>query len=240
MHELLPILAALALAACAVPPAAVDPGSDAPEVAPVRHAVADLPATYEEAIARWRLPSEVNAWIGARFEYDFDRAMKLAENQRTLDARIQIHEPASFFAHPTGVCVDLARFAVETLRAVAPAVNASYLMIEFDPAVISGNTLRRHWVVQFEADGMLYFFADSKRPGHVAGPYRTAQAFLDQYSQYRQRRIVSYRTLESYERQFNQKRVKKVSLATDSALEHVAQHLVKPAFRRPAFGEALG
>ena len=74
-------------------------------------------------------------------------------------------------------------------------------MIEFDPAVISGNTLRRHWVVKFERDGKLYFFADSKRPGHIAGPYSTVQEFIDQYSQYRQRRIVSYRALESHERQ---------------------------------------
>jgi hypothetical protein len=73
-------------------------------------------------------------------------------------------------------------------------------MIEFDPTVIAGNTLRRHWVVQYEVDGKLYYFADSRRPGHVAGPYGTVQEYIEQYSQYRQRRIVSYRTMDSYER----------------------------------------
>lgn len=208
MQALLPLLAAFALASCAMVPAAVDSSSDAPEAASVRQTAVGLPASYAEAIGRWRLASEVNTWIGARFEYDFGRAMKLSESQRSLGPRVQTHEPEFFFARPAGVCVDLARFAVETLRAVAPSANATYLMIEFDPAVIAGNTLRRHWLVQFEVDGALYFFADSKRPGHVAGPYSTAQEFIDQYSQYRQRRIVSYRTLESYERKLKKKAAK--------------------------------
>jgi hypothetical protein len=181
-------------------PAAVDPTSDAPETISRQRSVAGLPASYAEAIGKWRSPSDVNEWIGARFEYDLDRAMKLSENQRERGPPVQIHEPSFFFDRPTGVCVDLARFAVETLRATVPSGKAAYLMIEFDPTVIAGNTLRRHWVVQYEVDGKLYYFADSKRPGHVAGPYGTVQEYIEQYSQYRQRRIVSYRTMDSYER----------------------------------------
>jgi hypothetical protein len=44
-------------------------------------------------------------------------------------------------------------------------------MIEFDPVSLAGNTLRRHWIASYERNGMRYFFADSKRPGHIAGPY---------------------------------------------------------------------
>jgi len=73
-------------------------------------------------------------------------------------------------------------------------------MMEFDPVVMSGNTLRRHWVASYQRDGRLYFFADSKRPGHVAGPYTTVKQFIDEYAMYRGRRIVSYKDLESYER----------------------------------------
>ncbi len=200
------LVAALALTSCAVaPPPAADPASDAPEAAFVRPRATKLPDSYAEAIGAWRTPSEVNAWIGARFEYDHARALQLSESQRASGPRIRIHEPELFFERPAGVCVDLARFAVDTLRTVAPAANAAYVMIEFDPVVVAGHTLRRHWIVRFEVDGKLYFFADSKRPGHVAGPYHSTRQFIDQYAQYRQRRIVSFRVLESYERKLKQK-----------------------------------
>ena len=200
MRVLLPLVVAFALSACASDPRSVDPAADAPEARSRPALMAGLPASYSEALGKWRSPSEVNAWIGSRFEYDLNRAMRLSENQREMGPRILIHEPKDFFDRPTGVCVDLARFAVETLRAAVPLSKATYLMIEFDPAVIAGNTLRRHWVVQYEADGKLYYFADSKRPGHVDGPYATVQEYIDRYAQYRQRKIVSYRTMESYER----------------------------------------
>jgi hypothetical protein len=73
-------------------------------------------------------------------------------------------------------------------------------MIEFDPVSISGNTLRRHWVASFERDGKRYFFADSKRPGHMAGPYGSTQEFIAEYAAYRGRRIVSFREAETFER----------------------------------------
>jgi hypothetical protein len=129
------------------------------------------------------------------------RAALLSESQRARAQRVEIHAPDSFFADPSGVCVDLARFAVETLRAVDPGSQPRYLMIEFDPAVIAGHTLRRHWLASYRRDGQLYFFADSKRPGHVAGPYTSVEDFLDEYALYRGRRVVSYRDLVSYERQ---------------------------------------
>lgn len=198
------LFAALALGAYGLKAFAAEQDSDAPDAPARRGGEAALPASYTEATRTWRSASEVNDWIGARFEYDRERAMKLSENQRGAGPRVHIHEPAEFYMRPVGVCVDLARFAVETLRITAPAARAAYLMIEFDPTVIAGNTLRRHWVVQYEADGKLYYFADSKRPGHVAGPYSMVQEYIDQYAQYRQRRIVAYRSMESYERRLRQ------------------------------------
>ena len=201
LQPLLTFVAGLALASCATAPGAVDPTSDAPDPAPRQVAVAGWPATHADALVQWRSPSDVNGWIAARFEYDLNRALQLAENQRERGPRVQIHEPSAFYERPTGVCVDLARFAVETLRTTAPATRPAYLMIEFDPAVIAGHTLRRHWVAQYEIDGQWYFFADSKRPGHVAGPYGSVAAYVADYARYRQRPIVSYRTVDTYERQ---------------------------------------
>jgi hypothetical protein len=119
----------------------------------------------------WRSAEDVNDWIGARFDYDMQRALRLSETQRNNAGPLPIPAPETFFGAPRGVCVDLSRFAVETLRTVDPASKPAYVMIEFAPVSVAGNTLRRHWLATFERDGRHYFFADSKRPGHMAGPY---------------------------------------------------------------------
>jgi hypothetical protein len=177
-----------------------DPASDAPEgrmpaATPLRNA-----ESYDDALARWRDADDVNAWIGAHFEYDMQRALQLSESQRERGLRLAIHAPAAFFGAPKGVCVDLSRFAVETLRRIDPASKPSYLMIEFAPVSIQGQVLRRHWVARFERDGQFYNFADSKRPGHVAGPYVDDAAYLKEYSGYRGRAIVASRALQSTDR----------------------------------------
>lgn len=128
------------------------------------------------------------------------RALRLSETQRQRNGRLPIIAPAQFFAHPQGVCVDLARFALETLRHIDPAARASYLMIEFDPLTVAGNTLRRHWLVAYESQGRHFFFADSKRPGVVAGPYASTREFIDEYAAYRGRRIVAFQERDSFER----------------------------------------
>jgi len=189
---------AFALSTCASFANAADPNSDAPEGRErTTHNAPDYPS-YAQAVQAWRTPEDVNAWIGARFEYDGERSMLLSETQRAQRPGPPIYPPAEFFAAPKGICVDLSRFAVETLRTVAPDLKARYVMIEFNPAVIKGNTLRRHWVATFEREGKRYFFADSKRPGHIAGPYPTTQAFLDDYANYRGREIVAFREPESF------------------------------------------
>jgi hypothetical protein len=177
-----------------------DPASDAPEgralpATPLREA-----ANYNDALARWRDADDINAWIGARFEYDMQRALRLSETQRERQGRLPIHAPDAFFAAPKGVCVDLSRFAVETLRRIHPASKPSYLMIEFAPASIQGQVLRRHWVARFERDGHFYFFADSKRPGHVAGPYADNADYIKDYAAYRGRDIVAFRDMQSTEK----------------------------------------
>jgi hypothetical protein len=59
-------------------------------------------------------------------------------------------------------------------------------------------------VATFERDGQLYVFGDSKRPGHLAGPYADAAAFVADYARYRGRDVVAYRQLATYERQRRQ------------------------------------
>ncbi len=190
--------------ACSVGTAAAqraDPLSDAPEARVAAAAPAIAVASYPEALARWRGADDVNAWIGAHFEYDMPRALLLSETQRARGGGLPIHAPEAFFAAPRGVCVDLSRFAVETLRRIDPASKPGYLMIEFAPLAIQGQVLRRHWVARFEQGGQYYYFADSKRPGHVAGPYADNAAYVRDYAVYRGREIVAVRDLASTEKQ---------------------------------------
>jgi hypothetical protein len=180
---------------------AADRLSDAPEH-PRDPTVAFKTAdSYEGALSVWKTPEDVSAWIAGNFSYDTARAMRLSETQRAAGGGLAIHTPAELFASPSGVCVDLSRFGVEALRSIAPETASRYLMIEFDPAGIAGSVLRRHWVATFTRDGRTYVYADSKRPGHIAGPYADAGEFVRAYEQYRGRRIVAFRELDSYQKQ---------------------------------------
>ncbi|HEX9719555.1 MAG TPA: transglutaminase-like domain-containing protein [Ramlibacter sp.] len=176
-----------------------DPGSDAPE-GPRHVAAFKDAASYPQALQVWRTPEDVNAWIGAKFHYDMSRAMVLSESQRSRSGQVSIYRAEEFFATPSGICVDLSRFAVETLRQIDPELKANYLMIEFSPVAIGGNTLRMHWLVSFTRDGKYYFFADSKRPGHISGPHASVQEFVAGYAEYRNRQVVAFRELDSYQR----------------------------------------
>jgi hypothetical protein len=179
---------------------AVSP-SDAPEYPRDTTAIFKAAGSYDHALQIWKSPEDVNEWIAANFSYDMARALRLSETQKEQHERISIYDPSEFFDTKTGVCVDLSRFGVETLRRIAPNSDPQYLMIEFDPIRLKGNVLRLHWLVSFKRDGKIYFFADSKRPGHMAGPYNDAQEFIRKYEQYRGRKIVAFRELESYQKQ---------------------------------------
>jgi hypothetical protein len=193
---------ALAVAACTTTPGprlATAP-DDSPEPWPPRPAAYRDAATYGEALRTWRTPEDVSAWVGARFSYDASRAILLSESARSRGAAPAIHRPADFFAAPSGMCLDLARFAVETLAAIDGQLVPAYLMIEFEPATVAGETIRLHWLAMFRRDGRYWFVGDSKRPGHVAGPYASVEAFVDEYSRYRQRKVIAFRETASFER----------------------------------------
>jgi hypothetical protein len=193
---------AVAAAACTTVPGprlATAP-DDSPEPWSPRVASYREATTYPDTLRIWRTPEDVTAWMGARFSYDASRAMLLSESARSRGAAPAIHRPADFFAAPSGMCLDLARFAVETLAAIDAQLLPAYLMIEFEPVTVAGETMRLHWLALFRRDGRYWFVGDSKRPGHVAGPYASVEAFVDEYSRYRQRKVVAFRETASFER----------------------------------------
>lgn len=187
------------LPACSSVAQYADPASDAPEE-PRRVATFEDAASYSQALQRWRTPEDVSGWIGAKFHYDASRAMLLSETQRRKSGRLPVPQAQEFFLAPSGICVDLSRFTVETLRAIDPGLDAKYLMIEFAPITVGGNVLRMHWLASFTRDGKRYFLGDSKRPGHIAGPYDSTQEFVAAYSNYRNRPVLSFQERESYQR----------------------------------------
>jgi hypothetical protein len=127
------ILCGALLMACSASPRGADPASDAPEGSGRVVGKFIDAASYDQALQVWRTPEDINGWIGARFTYDMARAMALSETERNQSSSITIYEPAEFFAAPSGVCVDLSRFAVETLRQIDANLQPNYLMIEFAP-----------------------------------------------------------------------------------------------------------
>jgi hypothetical protein len=149
----------------------------------------------------WKTPEDISAWIGAKFSYDATRAMQLSETQRGRGEPLAVYSPRDFFTTMVGVCVDLSRFGVETLGHIDPQSDPKHLRIEFDPVHIGGNTLRVHWLSSFRRDGKHHFFADARRPAHIAGPYNGLQEFIDDYALYRGRRIVAFQELASYFKQ---------------------------------------
>lgn len=174
--------------------------SDAPDEASRPNAAFTDAPTYEEAARLWKTPEDVNAWIGGHFSYDMDRARQLASSGGQGSQASAILAPEELFTRQKAICVDLARFGVETLAKIAPDLVPRYLRIDFEPLTINGVSLRFHWLALFKRDGQYYFFADSKRPGHMAGPYPTVAAFLGDYEQYRKRAIASFQELDTFRR----------------------------------------
>ena len=169
---------------------------DEPEIGRDESVSNQMIDSYTQALETWKTAEDINKWVAGSFIYDRARAIKLSSNRKKQIKGISIYKPSEFFVTKAGVCVDLARFGVETLKKIDP----NYLMIEFDPIQIHGNTFRLHWLVSFKKDGKKYFFCDSKRPGFLAGPYNNTQVFINEYEQYRNRKIVSHRELESYKK----------------------------------------
>ncbi len=174
---------------------------DEPEIGHDLSALYQAKDSYKQALDIWKKAEDINKWVAGNFIYDKARAIKSSSNQRTKNRGISIYKPSEFFETKAGICVDLARFGVETIRIIDPNSDPKYLKIEFDPIQINSNTFRLHWLVSFKKDGMKYFFCDSKRPGYIAGPYNSTQAFISEYEQYRDRKIVAHRELESYKKQ---------------------------------------
>lgn len=157
------------------------------------------PASYNIALQKWETVTEVNDWIKNNFSYDMERAKKLAENGSER-GKVNIYLPDEFYQIKKGICVDLSRFTVETINKIDSSKNAQYLMIEFEPITIDGKIIRKHWISIYEDIQGYYVLGDSKRLGHIAGPFEKVDDFIIEYEKYRERKIVSWKVLLNYKK----------------------------------------
>lgn len=181
---------------------------DEPEIGRDESIGNEMIDSYTQALDTWKTAEDIKKWVAGSFTYDRPRAITLSANRKNGQKGISIYKPSDFFTAKAGICVDLARFGVETLNKIDPNSDPKYLMIEFDPIQINGNTFQLHWLVSFKKDGKKYFFCDSKHPGFLAGPYNSTQVFINEYEKYRGRKIVAHRELESYKKKRKLKSVK--------------------------------
>lgn len=162
---------------------------------------------YLEAISTWKSIEQINQWIGQNFHYDMSRAEALG-SKRNKGPKTTIFTPEEFFKVKSGICVDLSRFAFETLKKVDPELEAYYLMIDFEPIEIQGSIIRKHWVLAYKLKDQFYITADSKVPGTISGPYDTIQDFITGYEKFRERKIESFKLLNDYKKTQKKRLVK--------------------------------
>ncbi len=173
--------------------------SDAPDDS-ILHPVDTLKLlSYTTALKQWKTVAEVNKWIKENFRYEIERAKQLAENSLERE-KTEIYSPVEFYQIKKGVCLDLSRFAVETTNSIDTSKHVQYLMIEFEPIIIDHSLLKKHWVAIFQEAAGFYIFADSKRPGHISGPYKNVDDFIVDYQTFRARKIVDWKVLPSYQK----------------------------------------
>ena len=163
--------------------------------------------SYEEALQQWKTISDVNIWMKDNFRYDFERAKQLSENSSSRE-KTNIYTPVELYQTKKGVCIDLSRFMVETINIIDTSIHIQYLMIEFEPIIISGSIIRKHWMTVYQDSLDYYILADSKRPGYIAGPYKSVDNFIENYQVFRSRKIVSWKFLSSYKKTKKKKTIK--------------------------------
>lgn len=162
---------------------------------------------YDKAIKDWKSVEDINKWIGQNFHYDMSRAVALG-SKRNDGPKISIFSPNEFFTVKSGICVDLSRFAFETLKKVNPDTEAFYLMIDFEPIEIQGSIIRKHWVLAYKHNDQFYVTADSKQPGVISGPFDSVQDFITGYEEFRERKIESFKLLSDYKKTQKKRMVK--------------------------------
>ena len=150
------------------------------------------PSSYSDAIASWKAPEDIALWMRDVFRYDLERALDLAEDN-SVRSDTRIFTPEETFSAGAGTCVDLCRFAVDTMRAHR-SDDADELPHD---RVRAGQNCKAHVAATLARQSTSIHLASScsqtrNTPGEINGPYRSLTQFLDVYEARRKRRVVKH------------------------------------------------
>jgi hypothetical protein len=76
--------------------------------------------SYNQALDIWKTAEDLKKWVSMSFVYGKARAIELSSDQREKNKGVSIYNPSELFGTNAAVCVDLARFGVETLKIIEP------------------------------------------------------------------------------------------------------------------------
>lgn len=130
--------------------------------------------TYTETVSRWKSYKDVAKWMSKHFSYDTGRITEISYPSATP---LSPRTPEETFELKSGICLDAAEFAAETLNRIDPLYDARkvYLGTQHGPD---------HWVCSFTMDGKLYIMdyghPNRKRVG-VYGPYNSLGEYVKFY-----------------------------------------------------------
>ena len=96
--------------------------------------------------------------------------------------------------------IELTPVRYKSLRAIELESAPKYGKITFAPTYVHSCLFQKHWLATFIRGGLHYFFADTKRPGLIAGPFKLPEHFVVEYEQFHQRQVLSFRLLSSHRR----------------------------------------
>ena len=132
-----------------------------------------LPAkTYAETVSKWKSYQDLVRWMEAEFSFDMDRFRKF---EKTLPPPRTPEETGRL---KSGIYIDTATFAKETLNRINPSYRARIVIIIMRPYGYN------HYVCSFRNDGKIFIMdygTPYKEMTGVHGPYNSLEAYREFY-----------------------------------------------------------
>jgi hypothetical protein len=129
--------------------------------------------TYTEAVSRWKTYEDLVKWMGKEFSLDIDRFRKF---EKTLPPP---RTPEETFRLKSGIYIDAAIFAKETLNRINPSYQARIVTIIMRPSGYN------HYVCSFRKDGKLFIMdygTPYKAMTGVHGPFNSLEGYREFYA----------------------------------------------------------
>ena len=128
--------------------------------------------TYAEIVSQWKSYQDLVRWMEKEFSFDMDRFRKF---EKTLPPP---RTPEETFRLKSGIYIDTATFAKETLNRINPSYRAQIVVIIMRPYGYN------HYVCSFRKDGKIFIMdygTPYKEMTGVHGPYNSLGEYKEFY-----------------------------------------------------------